>query len=361
MNTTHNRLSALFAVATSSLILVTQSLADPLPGEVPKFSQQPMVNTAIQGQIYFGHDEFSTAYGVGNAANPPTSYRGTFMADDFADKFSTPVVHITWWGSYINDTTANQQPHVQKFLIAFESDVAQNDPLNTLPFSHPGCTAPGCNPVLQSDVVSLGPLAPGSGTFTETLVRGPDPVLGEALYKYNAELHLGHEFFEQPDKVYWLKIAALVDVPTPIVQPIPPGVTQWGWHNRDYTINDPLASTSPAVNPGEFQDGTVPGTNLPIWHFQDDAVTGILDYIVNPPVGTPNIIQNGLSPTNYQFINSAGVGPIDGPPGIELHSKDLAFRLFTQQITVPEPAACCLMAMAVAGFAMRRQTRKARV
>ena len=81
-----------------------------------------MVNTAPGGQIYFGHDELSTAYGVGNAASPPTNYRGTFMADDFADKFSTPVVHLTWWGSYMNDTGPPPQPPVQKFLIAFESD-----------------------------------------------------------------------------------------------------------------------------------------------------------------------------------------------------------------------------------------------
>lgn len=347
----HNSLT-LAAAACAAAIFAVSAQADPLPGQVPKFSQQPMVNTAIQGQIYFGHDELSTAYGVGNAASPPTNYRGTFMADDFADKFSTPVVHVTWWGSYMNATAAPQPP-VQKFLIAFESDVPANTATNTP--SYPGCTTPGCNPVLQYDVVTLGALAPGSGTFTETLVRGPDPVLGEALYKYNAELHLGHEFYQQPDTVYWLKIAALVDVPQPVLQPIPPGTTQWGWHNRDYTINDPLASTSPAVNPGEFVDGTVPGTNLPIWHFQDDAVQGILDFSPNPPVGSFPINQFNMNPTNYQFVNSAGVGPIDGPPGIELHSKDLAFRLYTN---IPEPAACVLLMGGVFGlaFARRRQS-----
>ena len=47
------------------------------------------------------------------------------MADDFADKFTTPVVHITWWGSYIDNNNAAfpPQPHVQKFLIAWETDV----------------------------------------------------------------------------------------------------------------------------------------------------------------------------------------------------------------------------------------------
>jgi hypothetical protein len=54
------------------------------------------------------------------------------------------------------------------------------------------------------------------------------------------------------------------------------------------------------------------------------------------------------------FVNSAGVGPIDGPPGIEQHSKDLAFRLYTQ---VPEPASCLLLAAGIAGMGSRRSRR----
>jgi len=344
--TKHLRNSLTLAAAVCAAAIFANSAgADPLPGQVLKFNQSPMINTAITGQTYFGHDELSTAYGVGNTANPPTNYRGTFMADDFADKFSTPVVHITWWGSYIDDNNAAvpPQPHVQKFLIAWETDV----PALPGTFSHPGT-------VIQSEVVTPGTLSPG--TFTETLQRGPDPVLHEALYRYNAQLAL--PFNQAPDTVYWLKIAALVDVPQPLPtgQPIPPGVTQWGWHNRDYTINDPQASTFPAVNPGEFQDGTVPGTNIPIWHFQDDAVTGILDYTPLAPTGGI-INQFNMSPANYQFVNSVGVGPIDGPAGIELKSKDLAFRLYTQ---VPEPTACVLMAIGLAGaFASARRSRAA--
>jgi hypothetical protein len=335
-----NRFVAFVACTIPAASFAGRALADPLPNETLKFGQQPMVNTAITGQIYFGHDELSTAYGVGTAANPPTSYSGTFMADDFADKFSTPVVHVSWWGSYINDNVAAApQPHVQRFLIAFESDVPSS-PGNP---SHPG-------QVLSSDIVTLGALAPSSGTFTESLVRGPDPVIGEALYKYNAELHLGKEFQEQPDTVYWLKITALVDTPQALPQPVPPGTTQWGWHNRDYTINDPLASTSPAVSPGEFQDGVVPGTNIPIWHFQDDAVQGNLQFVPGAP--SP-ISQSNMGPTNYLFINSAGVGPIDGPPGIEQHSKDLAFGLYT----VPEPTAGALLLCASLGCGVRRSRR----
>jgi len=346
MKTLFKHSIALLAIAAINTLLAAQSQADPLPGQVLKFDQSPMIATAITGQVYFGHDELSTAYGVGNTTNPPVNYRGTFMADDFADKFTTPVVHITWWGSYIdnNNSAFPPQPPVQKFLIAFETDVPQGPGVT---FSHPGS-------VIQHEVVTLGTLTPG--TFTETLERGPDPVLGEALYRYNAELAL--PFNQAPDTVYWLKIAALVDVPQPVVVPIQPGTTQWGWHNRDYTINNPQASTAPAVNPGEYMDGTVPGTNIPLWHFQDDAVTGILDFTPNPPVGSPAINQFNMSPANYQFVNGAGAGPIDGPAGIELHSKDLAFRLYTDQPIVPEPTSCVLMSIGLASvFATARRSR----
>ncbi len=335
----HNSLTLAAAVCAAAIFAIPAQ-ADPLPGQILKFDQEPMIATPIAGAIYFGHDELSTAYGVGNTANPPASYRGIFMADDFADKFSTPVVHITWWGSYIDNNNAAfpPQPPVQKFLIAFETDVPQGPGVT---FSHPGT-------VIQHEVVTLGNLSPG--TFTETLERGPDPVIGEALYRYNAQLQV--PFAQLPDTVYWLKIAALVDVPQPIVVPIPPGTTQWGWHNRDYTINDPLASTAPAVNPGEYIDGPVPGTNIPIWHFQDDAVQGNLDFIVNPPVGTPNINQFNMSPAHYQYVNNNGVGPIDGPQGIELKSKDLAFRLYTQ---IPEPATCLLLVCGSLGLTLIRR------
>jgi hypothetical protein len=333
------RLLAFAAMLLTGSLFTSQSYADPLPGQILKFNQNPMIATPVAGQIYFGHDELSTAYGVTNTAGPPTSYQGTFMADDFADKFTTPVVHLTWWGSYMNNNNAAfpPQPPVQKFLIAFESDVPQGPAAN---FSHPGS-------VLQSEVVTPGTLTPG--TFTETLERPADPVLGEALYRYNAELTV--PFAQQPDTVYWLKIAALVDVPQPVVAPIPPGVTQWGWHNRDYTVADPLASTPPNVSPGEFVDGTVPGTNIPIWHFQDDAVQGDLRYTPGAPP-LQQIVQQNMSPAHYLFVNSAGVGPIDGPPGIELHSKDLAFRLYT---TVPEPASCLLMTIALAAIGSLRR------
>jgi hypothetical protein len=346
MNTTSHRMIALTAMLVTNAVFASRSIADPLPGEdLLKFSQKPMnqtqiTNTAGVQNTYYGHDELSTAYGLGTAAAPPTDYQGTFMADDFSDNLTSPVVHVKWWGSYHVTPGVISNP-VQKFLIAFESDVPVNS-ANT--FSHPGS-------VLQYDVVNAGALAPGSGTFTEKLIRGPDPILNESLYEYNAELHLNNRFLEQKDTVYWLKIAALVDLPPNTPVPPPPIFPQWGWHNRDYTIQDTLAS--PVPSPGEHIDGQVDGQN--IWHFQDDAVGGNLRFLPNNPVGG-QIFQTGLAPTNYvDFADGPGPGPNGG--GIGVHSKDLSFELYT---FVPEPASCLLMTIGLAAFAsVRRRSRVA--
>ena len=76
-------------------LICAPAVGDPLDGQILKFQQKPMVGTVLpDGTRYFGHDELSTAYW-----NPDMNgYKGTFMADDFADRFNTPVVHVTWWG-----------------------------------------------------------------------------------------------------------------------------------------------------------------------------------------------------------------------------------------------------------------------
>jgi hypothetical protein len=346
----HNSLTLAAAFCAAAI----SAQADPLPGrDLLKFTQEPMIATTItnttgQAHTYFGHDELSTAYGFNVNGVPPVDYSGRFMADDFSDNFSRPVVHVKWWGSYIDNNNAAipPQPQVQRFLIAFEADV----PAGPAPsFSTPG--AP-----LQYDVVTLaGALAPGSGTFTEKLVpRGTGDPLNESLYEYNAELHFNRVFQEQAGVVYWLKIAALVDAPPGVTFPVnspPPGITKWGWHNRDYTIQDPLASPVPI--PGESVVGTVDGTN--VWHFQDDSVQGDLRLIpgLSP---TQAITQNNMLPQKYVSINSQGIGPLDGPPttpgaiGIDQFSKDLAFRLYTTQI--PEPATCLLFVCGLFGMTL---------
>jgi hypothetical protein len=347
-----HRFTTLVAAALAVTLSAGVASADPLPGRnVLKFTQQPMDGTPILGpngtvDFYWGHDELSTAYSEITAAGP-TPYRGTFMADDFADKFNTPVVHVKWWGSYLNQTTA-QMP-VDKFLISFESDIPANPATG---FSRPG--TPLLNQIVRR--VPAGALSPGSGTYTETAISPGGAPLFERLYEYNAELHLGKEFFQHPDTVYWLKIVALVDLP-PGVTPNAPFVPKWGWHNRDYTKMDPLASTPPAVVPGEFLDGVIGPAPIgaPIWHFQDDAVTGFV--VVNhlsTPMGQimPIIDQSQMQPTRYLDL-ADGPGPIPGTnfPGIGAFSKDLAFELYT----IPEPAGFSLMAVALAGLASRRR------
>ena len=167
---------------------------------------------------------------------------------------------------------------------------------------------------------------------------------------------MGKEFPEMKDNVYWLKIVALVDTPPGVVidpsQPIPPGIPQWGWHDRDYTKQDPLASTAPAVNPGErleFFLDTTPG--VAGYHFQDDAVTGGLNVDFTPVPGIPfplfpQVHQDVLTfqPTHYlDGIDGPGPGAF-GEPGIAQYSKDLAFELYT---SVPEPTSFVLMLLGV--------------
>jgi hypothetical protein len=328
MRTSIKRSPALLAMVVIALTALSAS-ADPLPGrDKVKFDQQPMNQTAVVGQIYWGHDELSTAYAPIGIV--PTNYRGDFMADDFGDTLNTPVVHVKFWGSYLNNT--DQFGHIQKFLIAFEQDVPNPNPL--------GFSYPDPNATIASQIVTLGSLSPQSGTFTEKAISPGGPPLNETLYEYNAELAV--PFSQQANTVYWLKIVALVDH-QPTIQPGPNApLPQWGWHDRDYTIKD--TSASPLITPGEVQQGVA--ASGPIWHFQDDAVTGKVD--VGTFINTAGVqqVQNvtqflpTFQPTHY-------LDNIDGPQGISQFSKDLAFQLFTTQ--VPEPATVSLAAMVMAG------------
>ncbi len=332
-NTTRSTASTTIAIL-GSLGITCVLHADPLPGEVIKFQQLPINNLTIPDvvptpPVYQGHDNVSVAYQYINSQGL-ISYQGGFMADDFADKVSTPVVHLKWWGSYPNNnyTGANG---VQQFLVAWESDV----PAQPGTFSHPGS-------VIQSEIVNKGALLPQSGTFTETLLNPASP---EHLYQYNAELKA--PFAEQKDTVYWLKIVAL----TADTQ------LSWGWHNRDYTQQDIYAS--PAVVPGESVVGFVGPAAIPtpVWHFQDDAVRGAVD--IQPILGTPffQVTQPvaAMGPTNY-------VDNLDGPPSspnsvgaISNFSQDLAFELYT----VPEPSA--LGALAIIGSTLLLRRRRASI
>lgn len=324
-------LSLLATVAIVSMVSA-RAVADPLPGEVLKFRQLPLNNALPPGNPngapYPGHDEWSTARP--STIVPPTGgWQGTFMADDFADNFSTPVVHVKWWGSYENNINENL---ATQFLITFETDVPFDPLINA---SRPG------TPIL-SQIVKKGALAPASGTFQEQFVNG---AVQEHLYQYNAELAL--PFNQAKDTVYWIKIVALND---PAVDG---GAFNWGWHNRDWSLTNALFS--PNVAPGERVLGTVVdsnGTPRQVWHFQDDAVSGSVGIQVNAAGGI-GVQQTGYTPQNYVYSTPGAIG-VDGPQGIQAFSKDLAFELYT----IPEPAAVTLVGAGIVGLGLVVRKRR---
>jgi hypothetical protein len=320
----------LFA-ALACAVVALPALADPLPGETLKFLQMPL-NGGLPlpiappaGSIFGapapfpGHDELSTAWLNRDGQTPLT---GQFMADDFADNFNSPVVHVQWWGSYMNNSAPGS---ASNFLIAFEDDVPASAANG---FSHPG-------PVLLSQIVTKGALTPASGTFTETFVPAAPGSPDGNLFQYNAELAL--PFQEQAGHVYWLKIVAL----DPTHAASEPGALQWGWHDRDWGIKNLLASPVPV--PGEHDEG-IPGVLSPVWHFQDDAVNGAVG--ITPaglfPGAPASVLQNIAGPTNY-------VSPWDGPTPIATMSKDLAFGLYT---IVPEPSTLVLVSIGIGAMAL---------
>ena len=170
------------------------------------------------------------------------------------------------------------------------------------------------------------------------------------IYEYNAELNLGKEFHQSPNTVYWLTIAALVDT-TSASPASDPNVIRWGWHNRDYTIQDSLASVPAAVAPGEYVDGILGRPiNTTIWHFQDDAVTGSLGVhlgMLGAGPLKPDVQQTNFVRERYQSL-------VDGPFNIGQFSKDLAFELYT----VPEPTSVALLLFGTVGLlAIARRPR----
>jgi hypothetical protein len=230
------------------------------------------------------------------------------MSDDFGGNFDTPVVHLRWWGSYIGPDNY-YGTGVKQFYIGFSSDVPRS-PVN--PYAHPGTR-------LLEQYVAKGPLAPASGTFTETLIRGPD-LFGDSLYEYNAELKC--PFQANNDTIYWLTLVPLIDD-----DPTRDGPIVWGWHSRDWTVQNPQASAAPAVEHGEFVFGEVPSTPpLPIWHFQGPATRGI-GFMTS-------FADQCHADTNQVATVAEGYSQVrDGlPPGA--FDKDLAFELYT----IPEPA-----------------------
>ncbi|MBN1457158.1 MAG: hypothetical protein JW912_04835, partial [Sedimentisphaerales bacterium] len=316
------------------------------PGEpepVLKFQQKP-----LNGPEYFGHDELSTAY---RDPDNTIQFEGCYMADDFADLADTPVIKIKWWGSYIENEI--MEP-VVRFLIAFETDIPAVGQPGDIDYvaSHPG-------QVLQTEIVHLSSTVPlNPGEYSETWIGSGGPPCFENLFEYEAVLE--NPFPEEPDTVYWIKIVALIDDPAvlarvkpalqlsglslcqflklPFAQQMEFGlqmpVTRWGWHNRDYMIMDPYASTPPAVVPGEHLAG-ITSEGFEVWHFQDDAVSGEMIMDESDPI-MPFVYQYNWMEEYYVYSLPYCYPPppgVDGPQDIVEFSKDLAFELYTHAPT----------------------------
>lgn len=288
------------------------------------FDQRPLnggLPPSAGGAPFVGHGESSTA-----TLTTPPSYIGTYAADDFALTASTSVVHVEWFGSYSANVKLGG---ASQFLVAFESDA----PANMFGPSHPGTP-------LLSQVVTLGALDPGSGTFSETAIASAGLT---QLYQYQAELAL--PFNATANTNYWIKIVALNH------QQNDGGTYNWNWQVRDYQIQDTLAPVAPAVTPGESQ---LAGS---VWHFQDAAVTGAVQ--VTPIAGGPTAEVEQALAFGRKYIS---VAALDGLPGIENFDSDLAFGLAA--VSVPEPLSAVMLGcglMALAWVGRRRRARRATV
>ena len=198
---------------------------------------------------------------------------------------------------------------------------------------NPGFSRPG-EPLLNQIVrrVPIGGLTPGSGTFTEKPISGGGPPLNETLYEYNAELHLGKEFSARArhgvlaeDRGPGRSAAAL-----PIDPAQPADVCcRVGDGTTATTRSEPArfdAAGGRARRAYRRFDlpAPIPEIAAPVWHFQDDAVTGRIVVNTAGPMGQimPVIDQSEYRPTRYLPL-------ADGPQQIGEFSKDLAFELYT--------------------------------
>src|SRR5260221_11257807 len=132
--------------------------ADPLPGEVLKFYQTALNNGLVllppggilpPGSVpapWPGHDEVSTAYLTNG-----NQYIGQYMADDFCDLRSTPIVHVMWGGAYMSNLAGG----VPTFLIMFHTEVSATATNNLLGYSHPV-------PKIVTQLLPLGAVARGA-------------------------------------------------------------------------------------------------------------------------------------------------------------------------------------------------------
>jgi hypothetical protein len=318
------------SIFTSAIGICSMAPGDPLPNEQLKFYQSPLDDgppgvypvgapplPTDNPAPFPGQDIDSTAILTSVGGN-----QGNMAADDFSDFNPADIGHVTWWGSYLDNTNPSGAPLVQEFQISLYSNVPSVAG-TTASFSHPG-TLIATQTVTQS---TTGTLTYSDGEFTAKPVAPgtsnvPPPAGESGLIQYNAELNWQQIAF--PDafngNIEWLSIVALV--PPTTSSP----TLEWGWHDRDYGIADPLAGPTP-----EGMETPYP------YHYLDDAVQGAYN----------NGVAGGYSPLDYN-PNFDGIGS----------SMDLAFALYTTP--VPEPATLGILGLSFPMLLARRHRQTTR-
>jgi hypothetical protein len=175
-----------------------------------KYSQKPDVIEDSQPPMINGWDELSLY------ANGP------IMADDWECTDDRPITDVHWWGSFIGWTQPYLPPVLPKgFHIGIWTDVAQNDPHNQFPYSHPGKL------IWENTCTSWVWNFAGYDQDPR-----PQPMEDEACFQFTQLLSEDQWFQQDPnDNVYWLSIAAIYDPTVQVQYP-------WGWKTRPHQFND---------------------------------------------------------------------------------------------------------------------------
>ena len=261
-----------------------------------KYSQPPVsLDANAQPPTINGWDQLS------NYTNGP------IMADDWKCEDERPVTDIHWWGSFIGWNSATPPPVMpQQFHIGIWTDVATNDPCNTLGYSHPGMLVweNFCDSFVWNYAgVDVDPR--------------PNPVEDEACFQFAQFLSEDEWFHQHPmddgtPNVYWLSIAPIWTAQ----EMADPDFREWGWKTRPHIYNDDGCSII------SVDSGNWPINIFDVWASGDELKGPVVnetdswdlafELTTNEPVYTDNPIPG-------DFADDSG-----GPPDGDVDVFDLA-------------------------------------
>lgn len=281
-----------------------------MKGSVLKYSQKIGHLTPLAPDMHSWGEDIPSDVDWHKIMQSPTIPPNWVIADDFRDPYSTPVLTVRWWGSYVGPTFQQVAGGLAPifgpgsedgYLISFFSDI----PAGTggVPFSRPGALLGSY--ALSFDKVWVEP----------TSYVGWDQ---HPIWEYKANLmdaHLDHPtsyadpmgFRQKAGEIYWISIVAEVGHKLELVTDAA-GNVQWV-----ATPTGKFAEPNP-----QNQEGHYWGWHTSPEHFNDVATMGHL----------------AMPGSQWEYI---GWQPIQ--PRHELF--DMAFELYT----IPEPASLALGAL----------------